>query len=123
METEWTGGIQVSPAIHKQVCSCRTCLYPAPHARDCGRAARTVDSFGNQITIHHSLFTTSPLAWQAYRLQSFPPAQRAVAIVNAVAYYDDPAKLAAISRGLGEAMSGQNTASMEVEERLAGRGW
>jgi pyridoxal 5'-phosphate synthase pdxS subunit len=43
--------------------------------------------------------------------------------VDAVAYYDDPEKLAAISRGLGEPMSGLSTAVMEAEERLAGRGW
>lgn len=55
--------------------------------------------------------------------KSKDPEKRARAIVDAVAYYDDPEKLAAISRGLGEPMSGLNTAVMEAEERLAGRGW
>ncbi|MFP4300739.1 MAG: pyridoxal 5'-phosphate synthase lyase subunit PdxS [Spirochaetaceae bacterium] len=55
--------------------------------------------------------------------KSKDPEKRARAIVDAVAYYDDPVKLAAISRGLGEPMSGLNTAAMQAEERLAGRGW
>ena len=51
------------------------------------------------------------------------PAQRAVAIVNAVAYYDDPNKLVEISRGIGEAMTGINISGMTAEDRIAGRGW
>lgn len=51
------------------------------------------------------------------------PAQRAVAIVNAVAYYDDPNKLVEISRGIGEAMTGINISGMTGEDRIAGRGW
>ena len=55
--------------------------------------------------------------------KSKDPESRARAIVDAVAYYDDPEKLAAISRGLGEPMSGLSTSSMVETERLAGRGW
>ncbi len=51
------------------------------------------------------------------------PEKRATAIVNAVAYWDDPDKLIEISRGIGEAMTGINVSSMASEERLAGRGW
>lgn len=55
--------------------------------------------------------------------KSHDPARRARAIVDAVAHYKDPAKLAEISEDLGEAMSGRSAASMEEAERLAGRGW
>jgi len=51
------------------------------------------------------------------------PAKRAVAIVNAVAYYDDPEKLVEISRGIGEPMTGINISGMHADERIAGRGW
>jgi pyridoxal 5'-phosphate synthase pdxS subunit len=51
------------------------------------------------------------------------PAKRAVAIVNAVAFYDDPGKLVEISRGIGVPMTGINVSSMSDDERLAGRGW
>lgn len=49
--------------------------------------------------------------------------KRAKAIVQAVAHYKDPAKLAAASEGLGEAMVGINVAQMADGEKLAGRGW
>ncbi len=51
------------------------------------------------------------------------PGKRAVAIVNAVAYYDDPAKLVEISRGIGIPMTGINVSGMAEGERIAGRGW
>ena len=51
------------------------------------------------------------------------PVRRAEAIVNAVAYYDDPDKLVEISRGIGEPMTGINISGMNQEERIAGRGW
>lgn len=51
------------------------------------------------------------------------PERRARAIVDAVAYWDDPEKLIEISRGIGEAMTGINVSGMAQEERLAGRGW
>jgi pyridoxal 5'-phosphate synthase pdxS subunit len=55
--------------------------------------------------------------------KSDDPARRARAIVNAVAFWDDPAKLVEISRGIGEAMTGINVSVMPAEERIAGRGW
>ncbi len=55
--------------------------------------------------------------------KSGDPQRRARAIVDAVAYYDDPAKLLEISRNLGQAMSGISVASMAAEEKIAGRGW
>ena len=51
------------------------------------------------------------------------PRRRARAIVDAVAYYSDAAKLAEISTDLGGAMVGINAGGMEESERLAVRGW
>jgi pyridoxal 5'-phosphate synthase pdxS subunit len=53
--------------------------------------------------------------------KSDDPARRAKAIVEATAHYDDPAILAKVSRGLGEAMRGDEIAGLDV--RLADRGW
>lgn len=55
--------------------------------------------------------------------KSGDPARRARAIVDAVAFYNDPDKLAKISEDLGEAMSGMSSASMPEHDKLAGRGW
>ncbi|MFH1852017.1 MAG: pyridoxal 5'-phosphate synthase lyase subunit PdxS [Candidatus Neomarinimicrobiota bacterium] len=51
------------------------------------------------------------------------PAHRAKAIVEAVAYYDDPKKLAEISTGLKKAMKGLDIAEIPPEQRLQERGW
>jgi pyridoxal 5'-phosphate synthase pdxS subunit len=53
--------------------------------------------------------------------KSDDPARRAKAIVEATAHYDAPDILAKVSRGLGEAMRGQEIDQLEV--RLADRGW
>jgi pyridoxal 5'-phosphate synthase pdxS subunit len=50
------------------------------------------------------------------------PARRAAAIVDAVTYWNDPAKLAAASTGLGAAMRGIEAAKLVPGDRLAGRG-
>jgi pyridoxal 5'-phosphate synthase pdxS subunit len=55
--------------------------------------------------------------------KSADPAPRARAIVQAVLNYDNPAKLAEISRGLGEPMKGMEAAKLPEDQRLAGRGW
>lgn len=55
--------------------------------------------------------------------KSGDPARRAKAIVEAVTYYQDPAKLAEISYDLGEPMVGIGLAQLPPEERMAGRGW
>jgi pyridoxal 5'-phosphate synthase pdxS subunit len=55
--------------------------------------------------------------------KSGDPALRAKAIVQSVLHYRDPAKLAEISEGLGEAMVGLNVSTMPQSERMAGRGW
>jgi pyridoxal 5'-phosphate synthase pdxS subunit len=55
--------------------------------------------------------------------KSGDPAIRARAIVDAVANANDPAKLAEISKGLGEPMVGINVSAMESDDRIAGRGW
>jgi len=51
------------------------------------------------------------------------PPKRAAAIVKAVTHYNDPAILAEVSKGLGEAMHGVQAAALPEEARLAGRGW
>jgi len=51
------------------------------------------------------------------------PAQRAAAIVKATTFYDDPAVIADVSRGLGEAMVGINVDEVPEPHRLAERGW
>lgn len=55
--------------------------------------------------------------------KSGDPAKRAKAIVEAVTHYQDPAILAKVSRGLGEAMVGINVSAMPDRERIAQRGW
>jgi pyridoxal 5'-phosphate synthase pdxS subunit len=55
--------------------------------------------------------------------KSADPAARAQAIVQAVLHYDDPARLAEVSAGLGDAMKGLDVATMPAEQRLASRGW
>jgi pyridoxal 5'-phosphate synthase pdxS subunit len=51
-----------------------------------------------------------------------PPAV-AKAIVEATTHYNDAKILANVSRGLGDAMSGLSTASLQPEELLETRGW
>jgi len=51
------------------------------------------------------------------------PARRAKAVVEAVAYWQDPKKLAEISTGLGEAISGLEIHTIPEHQRLAQRGW
>lgn len=58
---------------------------------------------------------------EAERIQA--QAARAKAIVEAVLFYNDPKKLAEISRGLGEPMVGINVSSLEEGQLLATRGW
>ncbi len=53
--------------------------------------------------------------------KSAEPAVRAKAIVEATTHYDDPAIVAKVSRGLGEAMRGAEIDDLEV--RLSERGW
>lgn len=55
--------------------------------------------------------------------KSNDPESRAKAMVQAVTYYKDPAKLVEISRGLKEAMVGINIQNLKPEELLAERGW
>jgi pyridoxal 5'-phosphate synthase pdxS subunit len=51
------------------------------------------------------------------------PSQRAEAIVKATTFFDDPAVIAKVSRGLGEAMVGINVAELGEGQRLSQRGW
>ncbi|HPS59103.1 MAG TPA: pyridoxal 5'-phosphate synthase lyase subunit PdxS [Spirochaetota bacterium] len=51
------------------------------------------------------------------------PAARAQAIVEAVTYYNDPAKLAEISRDIGEPMTGIGMPQLKDTDRFAARGW
>ena len=51
------------------------------------------------------------------------PEQRAEAIVKATTFFDDPAVIAKVSRGLGEAMVGISVAELGDGQRLSKRGW
>ena len=53
--------------------------------------------------------------------ESSDPPRMARAIVEATTHYQDPAMLAKVSRGLGDAMKGLEIATLEV--KLAERGW
>ncbi len=55
--------------------------------------------------------------------KSSNPERMASAIVEAVAYYDNPKVLARISAGLGEPMRGIDIRKLEEEELLQTRGW
>ncbi len=55
--------------------------------------------------------------------KSSDPERMANAIVEAVAYYDNPKVLARISRGLGEPMRGLDVSKLSEEELLQTRGW
>jgi len=55
--------------------------------------------------------------------KSGDPARRGKAIVEAVTHYQDPAILAEVSKGLGEAMVGIEVTELPQAERLAERGW
>jgi pyridoxal 5'-phosphate synthase pdxS subunit len=55
--------------------------------------------------------------------KSSNPERMASAIVEAVAYYDNPKVLARISRNLGEAMRGLDVRKLEESELLQTRGW
>lgn len=55
--------------------------------------------------------------------KSGDPVKRAKAIVEAVLFYQEPKKLAEISKNLGEPMVGINCDSLDEKELLAPRGW
>jgi pyridoxal 5'-phosphate synthase pdxS subunit len=55
--------------------------------------------------------------------KSADPSKRARAIVRATTHWQDAARVAEVSRGLGEAMPGLPTANLSDGERLATRGW
>jgi pyridoxal 5'-phosphate synthase pdxS subunit len=55
--------------------------------------------------------------------KSGDPIARSKAVVKATTFYNDPAVLAEVSRGLGEAMVGINVNDLPAPHRLAERGW
>lgn len=55
--------------------------------------------------------------------KSADPARRGKAIVEAVTHYNDPAIVAEVSKGLGEAMPGLEISEIPETELLAQRGW
>ncbi len=55
--------------------------------------------------------------------KSSDPDRMAKAIVEAVAYYDNPKVLVRVSRGLGEAMKGIDVTKLKEDELLQTRGW
>jgi pyridoxal 5'-phosphate synthase pdxS subunit len=54
---------------------------------------------------------------------SSDPVRRARAIVEATTHWQDPARLRAVSTGLGEAMRGQERSKLAASELLSSRGW
>ena len=54
--------------------------------------------------------------------KSGDPSVRARAIVEATTFYEDPSKIAKVSRNLGEAMVGINIETLAPEERMQDRG-
>jgi pyridoxal 5'-phosphate synthase pdxS subunit len=55
--------------------------------------------------------------------KSTNPTQRAKAIVEAVAHYDDASVIAEVSKNLGDAMVGIDIDEIPKEQRLQERGW
>ena len=55
--------------------------------------------------------------------KSSSPAERARAVVRATTHYNDPAIVAEVSKGLGDAMQGIETSKLEESELLQTRGW
>ena len=55
--------------------------------------------------------------------KSEDPERRAKAIVEATTHYADPERVAAASRGLGQAMTSLESSKLEAEQLLAQRGW
>jgi pyridoxal 5'-phosphate synthase pdxS subunit len=55
--------------------------------------------------------------------KSEDPERRARAIVEATTHYQDPARVAAASTGLGQPMVSLESAKLESEQLLAPRGW
>ena len=55
--------------------------------------------------------------------KSEDPERRARAIVEATTHYQDPARVAAASTGLGQPMAGLESSKLESEQLLAPRGW
>ncbi len=51
------------------------------------------------------------------------PELRARAIVEATTHFEDPAVIAKVSRGLGEAMVGIDLATLPADQKYADRGW
>jgi len=55
--------------------------------------------------------------------KSSEPARMARAIVRATTHYRDPAIVAEVSRGLGDAMRGLRTSDLPESELMQNRGW
>ncbi|MBF6619428.1 MAG: pyridoxal 5'-phosphate synthase lyase subunit PdxS [Patulibacter sp.] len=55
--------------------------------------------------------------------KSEDPARRAAAVVAATTHFEDPARLAEISTGLGRAMDSLEARKLGEDQVLAGRGW
>ena len=55
--------------------------------------------------------------------KSSNPGKRAKAIVEATTHYQDAGRVAEASKGLGRAMASLESAKLEDDQLLAGRGW
>jgi pyridoxal 5'-phosphate synthase pdxS subunit len=73
------------------------------------------------VFVGSGIFKSSPNKSDKERLEE--QAKRARAIVEAVLFAEDPARLAEISTGLGAPMVGINVDALSDSEKLASRGW
>jgi pyridoxal 5'-phosphate synthase pdxS subunit len=55
--------------------------------------------------------------------KSSDPARRAKAIVEATTHFNNPAIIAEVSKGLGDAMQGLEIPTIRESELMAARGW
>ena len=117
-------GAQGSPVLSALTSAGRSVVAAVrhPEAVPDGIAVRqvdlaSVDSLASTYEGADGVFVGSGI------FKSGDPAARAAAIVRATAAYDDPAVIAEVSRGLGEAMVGINVADVPAPHRLAERGW
>ncbi len=73
------------------------------------------------VFVGSGIFKSAANLSDAERLKS--QARRARAIVEAVLFYNEPKKVAEISKGLGEPMVGINCDSLLDSQKMADRGW
>jgi pyridoxal 5'-phosphate synthase pdxS subunit len=94
----------------------RTGKLPVPNF-SAGGVATPADAALMMMLGAESVFVGSGI------FKSGDPEERGRAIVDAVNFYNDPAKLAEISTGLGEAMDSLEVRKLAESDLMASRGW